>query len=95
MSYHEEMSRVVLDTSVVVAAFRSRHGASNRLLRAVAERHVVALATTSLFLEYEAVLMRPEHMLVCGLDVMGVDLVLASLAAVFEPVETHFRGAHS
>lgn len=85
------MSRVVLDTSVVVAAFRSRHGASNRLLRAVAERHVVALATTSLFLEYEAVLMRPEHMLVCGLDVMGVDLVLASLAAVFEPVETHFR----
>ena len=85
------MLRIVVDTSVVVAAFRSRHGASNKLLRAVAEHRVTALVTTSLFLEYEAVLMRPEHMLACGLDASGVALALASLAAVLEPVETHFR----
>lgn len=85
------MLRVVLDTSVVVAAFRSRRGASNRLLRNVAERRVAALATTTFFLEYEAVLTRPEHMLACGLDARSVDLTLASLAAVVRPVETHFR----
>lgn len=36
-------------------------------------------------------LTRPEHMLACGLDARSVDLTLASLAAVVQPVETHFR----
>jgi putative PIN family toxin of toxin-antitoxin system len=83
--------RVVLDTSVVAAAFRSRHGASNALLRAAVERRLEVLATTSLFLEYEAVLKRPEQRLASGLTTKQIDQVLAGLADLCEPVESHFR----
>ena len=83
--------RVVLDTSVIAAAFRSRHGASNALLHAAVERRLQVLVTTSLFLEYETVLKRPEQRLASGLTMERVDQVLAGLAALCEPVETHFQ----
>lgn len=83
------MFRVVLDTSVVVAAFRSRTGASNEVLRLVAQGHVTALATPAVFLEYEEVLMRPEQRLAHGLRGREVERVLAALADVIEPVMVH------
>ena len=82
--------RVVLDSSVVVAGLRSRLGASNRLLEFVAERRVIPLVTTALFLEYEEVLKRPEQRLATGMseaDVMGF---LAAFASAAEPVDVHF-----
>jgi putative PIN family toxin of toxin-antitoxin system len=82
--------RVVLDTSVVASAFRSRQGASWLLLSLVAARRLVPLATTALFLEYEDVLKRPEQMMASGLSVERVDDALAALAAAIEPVEVHF-----
>ena len=81
--------RVVLDTSIVVAGLRSRGGASNAVLRLVAERRVAALATTALFLEYEDVLARPEQRAVHGLGVRQIERVLSALASVVEPVTTH------
>jgi putative PIN family toxin of toxin-antitoxin system len=83
--------RIVLDTSVVVAGLRSRLGASNALLRLVANRRLRLLATPPLFLEYEEVLKRPEQRLVHGLTLEQVDDLLAELAALIEPVETHFQ----
>ena len=83
--------RVVLDTSVVVAGLRTRLGAGNAVLRLVAQRRLVLLATPPLFLEYEDVLKRPEHQLVHGLSPDEVDGFLAELAAVIEPVEVHFQ----
>lgn len=47
------MFRAVLDTSVILAALRSRRGASNRLIELVALERVRPLVTTALFLEYE------------------------------------------
>jgi len=85
------LHRVVLDTSVVVAALRSRLGASNAVLGLVATRRLTALATPPLFLEYEDVLKRPEHRLVHGLSEQQVDEFLGEFAALIEPVETHFR----
>ncbi|HVO81056.1 MAG TPA: putative toxin-antitoxin system toxin component, PIN family [Terriglobales bacterium] len=85
------MRRIVLDTSVVVAALRTRLGAGNAVLRLVAQRRVVPLATPPLFLEYEDVLKRPEHRLVHGLTPEAVDQFLAELAALIEPVEVHFQ----
>jgi putative PIN family toxin of toxin-antitoxin system len=82
--------RVVLDTSVVVSAFRSRHGASYRLLGLVAERRLVPLVTTALFLEYEEVLKRPEQREITGLSLRQLDAALAALAAAMEPVEVRF-----
>ena len=80
-----------MDTSIVVAALRSRLGAANAVLREVAKRHLVLLATPPLYLEYEAVLRRPEHRLAHGLTLEAIDVSLAELAAVVEPVEVHFR----
>ena len=85
------MHRIVLDTSVVVAALRTRLGAGNAVLRLVAERRLVLLATPPLFLEYEDVLQRPEQRLAHGLAPDEIDDFLAELAAVIEPVEVHFQ----
>lgn len=49
------------------------------------------LVTTSLFLEYEAVLKRPAQRLASSLDLNGVERVLTALAAACDPVEVHFR----
>ena len=54
--------RVVLDTNVLIAAARSKGGASFELLRQLRLGHFVALASVPLMLEYEAVLKRPEHL---------------------------------
>jgi len=82
--------RVVLDTSVVVAALRTRLGAGNAVLELAAKRRIVPLATPPLFLEYEEVLKRPEHRLAHGLPLDGIDEFLQELAALIEPVEIHF-----
>ena len=51
----------MLDSSVVVSAFRSRAGASSRLLVFVEDGHLVPLATPALFIEDEDVLKRPAQ----------------------------------
>lgn len=84
------MRRVVLDSSVVVSAFRSRSGASSRLLNLVEDGRLVPLATPALFIEYEDVLKRPEQREVSGLSLAEVDVALTALAALVEPVEVRF-----
>jgi putative PIN family toxin of toxin-antitoxin system len=85
------MRRVVIDTSVVVTALRSRQGAGNAVMRLIATRKLVPLATPPLFLEYEDVLHRPEQRLAHGLTAVQIDGFLAELAALIEPVEIHFQ----
>lgn len=85
------MLRVVLDTSVIVSAFRSRAGASFVIIRAVRFRRLVPLATTSLLLEYEEVLKSPEQRRVSGLSLADVDQILGALAVAIEPVDVHLR----
>jgi len=82
--------RVVLDTSVLVAGLRSQLGASNRVLRAVAERRCVPLVTTAVFLEYESVLLRPEQRLATAMSPEDIEGFLAALASTAEPVEVNF-----
>ena len=84
------IERVVLDTSVVVAALRTRAGAGNAVLRLVANRRLTPLATPPLFLEYEEVLKRPEQRIAHGLTLDRIDEFLAELAALVEPVEGRF-----
>ena len=83
--------RVVLDTSVIVSGFRSRTGASNLVLQAVAKGKLRPLVTTALFLEYEDVLLRAEQRLATGMSESDVEGALAALASAAEPVEVHFR----
>jgi len=81
----------VLDTDVVVAAFRSDKGASRQLLLAALDRRFELLLSVPLILEYEAVLARPEHLAACGLTSAEVGKVLDDLAAVASPVKLAFR----
>jgi putative PIN family toxin of toxin-antitoxin system len=85
------MMRAVLDTSVMVAAFRSRRGASNAILQLVARGKVHPLVTTALFLEYEEVLLRAEQRLATKMSEGDVETALAAFAAASEAVEVHFR----
>jgi putative PIN family toxin of toxin-antitoxin system len=83
--------RLILDTSVVASALRSRNGASNTVLRLGLDRRFTLLASTSLFLEYEDVLLRPEQRLAHGLSLSQVNEVLEELAGAIEPVEIHYQ----
>lgn len=80
----------MLDSSVVISAFRSRRGASNRLLRLAEEGRIVPLATPALFLEYEEVLKRPEQREASGLTLSEVDTALTAFAALVEPIDIQF-----
>ena len=82
--------RLVLDTDVLVAAFRSERGASRALLLAALDARYTLLVSTALWLEYEAVLTRPEHLAAMHLTTDNVRNALAALAAVAEPVLIHF-----
>jgi putative PIN family toxin of toxin-antitoxin system len=82
--------RLVLDTDVLVAAFRSERGASRELLIAALDERFVLLASTALWLEYKAVLTRRLHLTATGLSAAEVRDVLAALALVAEPVPIHF-----
>jgi putative PIN family toxin of toxin-antitoxin system len=81
---------LVLDTDVLVAAFRSERRASRELLIAALDESFVLLASTALWLEYEAVLTRPLHLAAMELSAAEVTDVLAALAVVAEPVPIHF-----
>ncbi|EXI77636.1 MAG: putative toxin-antitoxin system toxin component, PIN family [Candidatus Accumulibacter appositus] len=54
--------RVVLDTSVLVAAARSRKGASFQLLSMLPSRDFEIALTVALYTEWQAVLTRAEHL---------------------------------
>ena len=89
-----QMWRIVLDTSVMVAALRSRHGASAALLGLVADRVVVPLVTMALFLEYEEVLKRPAHLVVMGKTPTGWMDFYRPLPVPRKASISTFGGAH-
>ena len=82
--------KVVFDTDVIVAARRSRSGASHALLRALHAGHLTAVASVPMMLEYEAVLMRPEQRQATGMSVQDVQDFLDELAALLIPVTSWF-----
>jgi putative PIN family toxin of toxin-antitoxin system len=55
--------KVVLDTSVLVAAARSSRGASYALLARLPDVGFQTVISVALFAEYRAVLLRPENLL--------------------------------
>ena len=85
------MLRVVLDTDVIVTALRSATGGSNAVLIEVARGRITPLVTPALFLEYEAVLKRPEQRLAHRLELRDIDRFLAALASSCEPVDVSFQ----
>lgn len=83
-------SRIVLDTNILVAAARSRNGASYALLQALRNRRFIALASVPLILEYEAVLRRPEHLAIGNRTVATTDAFLDAMSQYIEPAHLHY-----
>jgi putative PIN family toxin of toxin-antitoxin system len=81
---------MALDTDVLVAAFRSERGASRQLLIAALDQRFVLLASTAIWLEYEAVMTRPSQLDAMQLNATEVRDALAALATVAEQVLIHF-----
>ena len=82
--------RLVLDTSVVVAAMRSPTGASAALLMRARKGKVTLLANVALALEYEAACRRAEHAVAAGLTADEVGIFVDAVLAMVEPVESYF-----
>jgi len=82
--------RLVLDTDVVVAGMRSPTGASAALLLAALEKRLTMCGNLALMLEYEAVCSRSEHRAAAGLTPKEAGIFLDALAALVDPVETHY-----
>jgi len=82
--------RLVLDTSVVVAAMRSPTGASAALLMRARQAKVTLLANVALALEYDATCRRAEHILAAGLTADEAGIFVDAVLAMVHPVESHF-----
>jgi len=85
--------RLVLDTSVLVAAIRSPTGASKALLDTALCGWVETLISPALVLEYEMVLTRPEHLSVSGFLLEEVNGLLDTICEVGTKViiQWHWR----
>ena len=73
--------RVVLDTSVIVSALRSRNGASFQLVEGVIAGRLTAIVSAPLVDEYAEVLKRPEQAKVHGLDAADIDAFIGGFIA--------------
>jgi putative PIN family toxin of toxin-antitoxin system len=82
--------RIVMDTDVLVAAFRSPRGASREIMRLLYEGIIEGAASVPLMLEYEEVMLRPEQREATGLTVSEVHSILDQLAVILHSVMTHF-----
>jgi putative PIN family toxin of toxin-antitoxin system len=82
--------KVVVDTNVLVAALRSKNGASNALVVSVLEGAAEWYCSVPLFVEYEAVLMRAEFVLETGHSRPALATFLTDVAAAITPVELNF-----
>jgi putative PIN family toxin of toxin-antitoxin system len=82
--------RVVLDTNVIVAAFRSRTGASRVIVEAALRGRFALLLSVPLALQYEEVLTRPKQLSAIQLTAEEVRQVLRSLFSICKPVEIRY-----
>lgn len=82
--------RYLLDTNVLVAALRSRSGASNAIVRRALMGDLPLVIHQKLAYEYREVLNRPEILGETGLAWTDVELVLAHLVASAHEVEVRY-----
>ncbi|MDQ3695379.1 MAG: putative toxin-antitoxin system toxin component, PIN family [Chloroflexota bacterium] len=83
--------RLVLDTNVLVAAIRSSSGASSDLIDALLLHKATLLLSIALFLEYQAVCLRPDHREASGTSEETIGRMLGSLVDIAIPVQIYFQ----
>ena len=81
--------RLVLDTNVVVAALRSRGGASRQWMASILRGEHIVLISVPIIIEYEAVLTGREHLSAMRLTTEQIARFLDGLCSVAEHVDTN------
>lgn len=82
--------RYLLDTNVLVAALRSRNGASNAIVRRVLLGDLPLVVHQKLIYEYRDVLSRPDILAQTGLAWADIEVVLAHLVASAHEVAVRY-----
>lgn len=82
--------RYLLDTNVLVAALRSRNGASNKIVRRALTGDLPLVVHHKLVYEYRDVLSRPDNLEAIGLAWVEIEVVLAHLVASAQEVEVRY-----
>ena len=85
--------RVVLDTSVLITAFRSSSGAAAETVRLALLKELTILLDYKLACEYRDVALRSEHLKASGKTQNETELMIDMLEAVAEPVFIAVRHA--
>jgi putative PIN family toxin of toxin-antitoxin system len=80
--------RVVLDSSVLVAALRSQRGASFRIVELLRQKRFEIALSVALALEYEEVLVR--HAAELGVSRFEIGALVDDLCRLAHPQEIHF-----
>lgn len=80
-----------MDTDVLVAAVRSPSGASAALLVLLLDGRAILLLSVALALEYEAVVMRAEHLWAAKAAAADMMLVIDTIVGTAEPVDVHYQ----
>jgi putative PIN family toxin of toxin-antitoxin system len=83
--------KLVLDTDVIVAAFRSATGGSAEILRLADQGKCRLAVSVALMLEYEAVLTRKEHIDAAGAGKGEAENFLQALAHLAESVQIDYQ----
>lgn len=81
---------IILDTNVLVAALRSPTGAAAEIMRRVLRGEIQVVASVPLYMEYEAVLLRPAQLKAARVSSVDVNNFLDVLAGVVVPVEVFY-----
>lgn len=81
----------VIDTDVIIAAIRSRTGASAEIVRAVLRNEVEIGLSVALAIEYEAVATRKEHLAAGALTEGDARAILEAVISCAVPIGTNFR----
>jgi len=82
--------RYLLDTNVLVAALRSRSGASNALVRLALQGLLPVVVHPKLVYEYRDVLSRPSTLDGTAITWPEAETLLAHLAAVAMPIDVRY-----
>lgn len=88
MKRPQVVPQIVIDTNVVIAAQRSKRGASSKLMSLIGTGRFDLHISVPLVLEYEEVLLRQELQL--GLTSRDVDDLLDAICALAEHHQIHF-----
>jgi len=84
--------KIVVDTNIILGAlFKSREGASRKLIRYCLEGKIEPIIGEALFLEYEDVLSRKELTKKCVLSVEEINRLLDAFLSCCEWIKIYYK----